>query len=74
MITNVDNIINKLRKHANNGKQNENIVVSKISLVRIVDYIDKLERATDKIESLQKDLNDYKKAYNNIMQNINLNG
>ena len=43
MITDVDDIINKLRKHANNGKQNKNIVVSKISLVRIVDYIDKLE-------------------------------
>lgn len=43
MITDVDDIINKLRKHANNGKQNENVLVSKISLVRIVDYIDKLE-------------------------------
>lgn len=43
MMTDVDDIINKLRKHANNGKQNENILVSKILLVRIVDYIDKLE-------------------------------
>lgn len=43
MTTDVDDIIDKLRKHANNGKKNENILVSKISLVRIVDYIDKLE-------------------------------